>query len=284
MARDHTQSPTRSKGFHHEDAALVRAIHSGSVNAWHDFLDRYSGLVFQVVRRHLFAADEDDVRTVYVEVLKNLYEGALDKYEGRSSLATWLIVFARNRSLDFFRRQNGRDRPPRGQERLSDFDRRVLKFYFVDRVPIEITIHMLQWAGYRVSAVEVAESIRRVEATIDPRYLRKLDDEHLGRKRNGGNARMLKCLMQMRIDQEAAMAAERPDARLMAQELTSAANRVRELLDTLPADERRAIDMRFRRGLTAIEIADELGLEGQRRAYTVIARAIRRLRARLGAT
>ena len=64
----------------------------------------------------------------------------------------------------------------------------------------------------------------------------------------------------------------------MEKEVTVAAARVRALLSELPAEERRVLELRFDRGLTVREISKKLKLGGQRRAYTVIDRAIRRLR------
>jgi DNA-directed RNA polymerase specialized sigma24 family protein len=60
--------------------------------------------------------------------------------------------------------------------------------------------------------------------------------------------------------------------------------RVRELIDQLPSEDRRVYSLRFERGWTAHQIAEELGLADSRGAYTVVDRIVRGLRRRLKAS
>ena len=106
---------------------LVQRILTGSTEAWHEFLDRYSGLIYSIVRRQLAAEDEDDVRSVYVDVLKQLYDRDLARYSERSDLPTWLMVLAKRRSFDHLRARYGRIRKPAGFAKLTDLDREVLE-------------------------------------------------------------------------------------------------------------------------------------------------------------
>ena len=75
-----------------EGVELARAVSEGSIPHWHAFVDRYSGLIYSVIRRQLFAETEDDVRNVFADVLDVLYRGKLAEFAGRSDLSTWLIV------------------------------------------------------------------------------------------------------------------------------------------------------------------------------------------------
>ena len=75
-----------------EDLALIEMVLGGSVAHWHAFVDRYAGLIYSVIRRQLFAEEEDDVRTVFADVLESLYRGKLSEFRGSSELSTWLIV------------------------------------------------------------------------------------------------------------------------------------------------------------------------------------------------
>lgn len=283
IALDSEASRAPLDGRHARDCELVRRIQAGSIEAWHEFVEAYSNLIYRVVRRHLFASDEDDRRSVFVDVLERLYEGALGSYGGRSSLGTWLIVFSRNQSLDFFRQRHGRTRLPAGFQRLSAFDKETFKLFFVDRLPIEIVAQMLEWAGHPTGPSDIAASVKRIEDAVDSRSLQRLDDEHRARSNGAGNARMMRCLLELRLEYEARATAERPDERFVEREAEAQTKKLRELIEALPDDERRVIDLRFRRGRTAREIADELDLRGRRRAYTIIARAVRHLRAGLAA-
>jgi DNA-directed RNA polymerase specialized sigma24 family protein len=264
------------------DLKLVGEVISGSLRSWHLFLHQYSDLILQVVRRHLFAADEDDIRSVHVDVLKALYNGELAKYDDRSKLSTWLIVFTRSRSLDFFRKIHGRYRFPAGYRLLDDPDRRVLRLYYAENLPIEIVIQMLCWEGYDADADFLADSVQRIERLIDPRYLKRLGKRHLARSSGIGSVDALEYLVYLRHEQEQSTERNRPDAALLEKETDETMERLRELIKTLSDEDQKVIEFRFQRGWTAKRISRELSLGSQRRAYTLIDRAVRRLRDRLG--
>jgi RNA polymerase sigma factor (sigma-70 family) len=64
-------------------------------------------------------------------------------------------------------------------------------------------------------------------------------------------------------------------------DLARQAQRVRELLGELGDEEREIVRLRFEEGWTAQRIAKERGLRGQRRVYTILDGAIRKLRRKL---
>ena len=53
---------------------------------------------------------------------------------------------------------------------------------------------------------------------------------------------------------------------------------MRELLGELSDEEQEVVRLRFEEGWTAQKIAEERGLEGQRRVYTILDGALRKLR------
>jgi RNA polymerase sigma factor (sigma-70 family) len=53
---------------------------------------------------------------------------------------------------------------------------------------------------------------------------------------------------------------------------------VRELLAELSEEEQDVVRLRFEEGMTAQQIAEERGLAGQRRVYTILDGALRKLR------
>jgi RNA polymerase sigma factor (sigma-70 family) len=260
------------------DLELARAIASGSIEAWHEFLEKYSNLVYGVARRHLFAEDDEDVRTVCVDILKALYDGDLAKFTGEASLVTWLVVYTRNRSYDFMRRRYGRRRPPKWFELLGELDRDVLKFYFAERLPLEAVVHALAWSGHTVSVEGVVESILRIEAVADAKYMAWIDSETRARAIGIRSPQMMVCMMNLRLDYEERSKGFRPDAALAEAEAAAAAERIRSALERLTPEEREIVSRRFERRQTAEEISEEMHLGGQRRSYTVIDRAVRKLR------
>jgi RNA polymerase sigma factor (sigma-70 family) len=211
-------------------------------------------------------------------MLEALYKGDIAKYRGDASLATWLVVYARSRALDFMRHRYGRRRPSKWQEELGDLDKTVLRLYFVDRLPLEAVVHVLAMRGRPVGAVEIAESIWRIESTLGPAYLRRLEDEPRARALGLRAPRMIGWMMQLRIDFEERIGSARPDAVLAEKEAHEAAERVRRALERLPEKDRAVVALRFEKGRTAAEISEELDLGSERKAYTIIDRIVRALR------
>jgi len=257
---------------------LVQRILSGSTEAWHEFLDRYSGLIYGIVRRQLAAEDEDDVRSVYVDVLKQLYDRDLARYRDGSDLPTWLMVLAKRRAFDHLRARYGRIRKPAGFANLTDLEREVLRIYYVENASLEIVVHTLAWAGYSATADEVVTAIQQIEDTLDRRFLKRLQEEHRARKTGMGPASLLRYVIHQRIEFERQSRGVSPDAALMEKEASDAAKSIRTLISKLPGREREIIELRFGRGWTAKQISDALGLKGQRKAYSVIDRVIRKLK------
>jgi RNA polymerase sigma-70 factor (ECF subfamily) len=84
------------------DRALLQGCLTGNDDAWRAFVDRFLGLVTHVVNHaadcraiRLTASDREDcIADVFVALLDNDY-AVLRRFQGRSSLATYLTVVAR---------------------------------------------------------------------------------------------------------------------------------------------------------------------------------------------
>src|SRR5262245_43853102 len=131
-----------------DDLQLVARLATRDATAWGDFIDRYSTLLYGVTRRKLFAEDEDEVRSVYVDILHSLYHGKISEYAGRSPLSAWLVVLARGAAVDFLRRRDGRDQLPASHEQLSDLEKRVFRLRFVDGLSLDVVAHILRDQGH----------------------------------------------------------------------------------------------------------------------------------------
>jgi RNA polymerase sigma factor (sigma-70 family) len=260
------------------DLSLAGAVSSGSIPAWHEFLHRYSRLIFSVVRRHLVAEDEDDLRTVYVGVLEALYSRELAKYKGDTRLTTWLIVFTRSRALDFLRKRRGRYRLPAGYAGLSDFEKKVLELYFVKRLPLAVVLHVARSAGHAVTLDDVVDASCRIRDVVDARYLIRLDRQFQAERYCVDSVQMLRYLLEVQWDCEERMRSNQPDRHLIEKEARAKVERLKAHIAALTPREREILELRFRRKLSAKEIARLLGLGGQRRAYTVIDGLVRKLR------
>lgn len=274
-------SEIKSSGQFEDDSDLVRRVTAGSTSAWHEFLEAYVDLIYNVIRRHLPMVDDDEARGIYVRTLEHLYGGGLHNYRGDMDLRSWLILVSRRRSIDYLRTQFGRYREPRGVGRLSRLDRKVFQRYHVDRLPIEVVLHSLDWDGHEVSVEELVDSILRVEKAVGSRTLDKLDDRHAARGNGGVSEAAIRYFVQTRVELEWRVRKNQPDDRLIEREAAKRVEGVRDLLAELPVEDQRIAKLRFADRLSASEIAGELGIKDRRKVYTMVERVKRRLRAAL---
>lgn len=260
-----------------EDLALIEMVTAGSTAHWHTFVDRYAGLIYSVVRRQLYIEDEDDIRTVFADILETLYRGKLEEFRGRSELSTWLIVVSRGKALDFLRRRDGRRRAPQGYDDLSEFDRDVLRLHYAEGLNFEAITHTLAARGDTVDAEKIAHAILKIESTLDHGYLRRLLADAKAPAMGIMSGRLLDFLTKTHIELELPRG-DRPDEVLERKSLEDTAERVWDLLSELSDDERSVVRLRYQEGWTARRISDHMGLGGQRRVYTMLDGAIRKLR------
>ena len=264
-----------------DDLNLVSSIFCGSITAWRRFVTDYSGLIYIVIRRHLPAEDNDCIRTLSVNILKQLYQSDLQKYHGRSTLSTWLFVYVARKALDYWRAQHGRYRQPKGFEELSNLDREVLRLYYIEKMPLDIVVHTLNWNGKKITAYDIVEAIERIESTLDPRFLKRLDEEYQVRKNNVASRRLLQYMIHARLEYERHIDDNEPDRDLLEQEARQTSEKIQALLSELPELDRKIIDLKFSKRLPANQISDKLALGGQRKVYTIIDRVLRKLRTSL---
>ncbi|MCK4304407.1 MAG: sigma-70 family RNA polymerase sigma factor [Candidatus Eisenbacteria sp.] len=262
------------------DLELAREIAAGSIEAWHTFILRYSGLIYSVLRRYLF--NDEDVRTVYVDVLERLYKGRISSYKGRSALSTWLVLVARSTALDSLRKRFGRREMPAVLRQLSKRDRQIFRRFYLDGMSFEAVRHWAAQSKDPLSAEELTASLRRIEEGINRRGLKRMAYNLHASSIGAVSGRLLEFLDHHRAELELAGRTHTPEYVLMEKEAQRNAQRVRKLLESLPEPERQVLSLRFDQGWTAARIADQMGLESPRRAYTLIERGLRKLRSMLG--
>lgn len=256
---------------------LIAEIQSGSVVHWQRFVERYAGLIYSVIRRQLFAEDEDEVRTVFADVLHDLYHGKLDEYKGRAELSTWLIVVSRGKALDYLRSRDGRRALPAAYDSMSPLQREVFRLFHTEGLSLELVVDGLAHAGHDATVEEVAQIILEIEEQVDRHYLRRLESNSRARSLGVVSGRMLDFLAEMRHRGESADDA-RPDRALAAKERAERMRAVQSLVETLSDEEQQILRLRFDEEWTAARIAEEMGLDSPRRVYTILDRALRKLR------
>lgn len=84
------------------DEVLVQQALKHHKQAWLKLIKRYEGLVYNYAYRMLGNADDarDLLQEVFIAVYKNL-----ETWRGDSSFKSWLMVIARNRCIEHYRRR-----------------------------------------------------------------------------------------------------------------------------------------------------------------------------------
>jgi RNA polymerase sigma factor (sigma-70 family) len=264
----------------HERRLLKLAV-EGSEDAWHEFVDRYSGLIFSLIRRYLPHPNDDDRRSVYVDVLETLYEGALARYDGRASLATWIGVVTRSRCMDWLRHRSGRHRDPSWLEELPPFDQEIYRLFYVKGLSFTQICQENSGNAGAWSVDQLVEALDRIEARFDRSTRRRLAFELESRSVASATGRLLEYMAHARQEAEEAKAAHSSDLGILEWETRRLLARLHKALEELELEEREVIRLRFQEGLTAESVAARLGLLSARRVYTISDRALRKLRSTL---
>lgn len=171
----------------------MRRLVGGDQRAWGVFVTRYQRLVWTCVcrtseryRLNLSTADlEDTVADVFAALLER-HCAALRRFEGRCSLATWLIVIARRRCLRHVRKRLPRPVPladrdgasaelTRGGDPLEDLirreDQQLVRTAFDRLSPADrrvLEMHHYQKLGY----AEIGRELGIAMNSVGPRIHR----------------------------------------------------------------------------------------------------------------
>ncbi|MBL7071794.1 MAG: sigma-70 family RNA polymerase sigma factor [Candidatus Omnitrophica bacterium] len=90
---------------------LVKRCVSGDHEAWSEFVDRYSGLIYWAIRRKLYKYDNaymvSDIEEIYQRVFSSIWERkSLESVSERDNISPWLAILASNITIDFIKRRN----------------------------------------------------------------------------------------------------------------------------------------------------------------------------------
>ena len=86
-----------------DDATLLQRVRQGDQRAMADVFDRYGRAVYSVALRIL--KDAGHAEDVMQEIFFQIWRNSDSFVQGRGSLGAWLVVVARNRSIDLLRRK-----------------------------------------------------------------------------------------------------------------------------------------------------------------------------------
>src|SRR5271165_1779538 len=86
-----------------DDGTLLERVRQGDQSAMAEVFDRYGRAVYSVALRIL--KDTGHAEDVMQEIFFQVWRNSDSFVQGRGSLGAWLVVVARNRSIDLLRRR-----------------------------------------------------------------------------------------------------------------------------------------------------------------------------------
>jgi RNA polymerase sigma factor (sigma-70 family) len=262
---------------------LVRRVQRGDLDAWHEFVDRFAGLILSISRRYLFD-DDDDARNTCVATLECLYRSGLERYDGRAALSTFVMTVARSRALDALRHLYGRKRPPAFLNGAAQLDQDLYRLYYIEGQGSDEIRARLGRNGRALAMDEYLAALDRLDERLDPRLRSRLAYDLHARTVGAISGRMLELMKSLQAWRQGVEESMRPDALLLETRTRALLEQIQACVENLDDDSRQAVHLHYYEGLNAKQIADEMQLPGPRRAYKLLERAIVKLRRMLTAT
>src|SRR5262245_27152537 len=149
---------------------LLRDLYSSTPeDAWAEFLDAYSPVIYQVVR--YMEADADNAADCFQYVCEQLIDARskrLKKFKGQgpATFTTWLRAMVRNLCIDSHRKQFGRHRQLSSIARLPRFDQEVFRLVYERAVPVEESVTVLAGEFPEATLQRINESRDRIEGVL----------------------------------------------------------------------------------------------------------------------
>jgi RNA polymerase sigma factor (sigma-70 family) len=258
------------------DVSLLSALASADrQSAWCAFLNRYSGLIYHVVRT--FDRDPDRSGNCFLFVCEQLSADEfrrLRKFRlaGRATFSTWLCAVARNLCLDWYRKEHGRQRVFGLVARRSTSDQLLFELVFRRGLSVEEAREEIVHRGIELSFADAEETVCELRRCMSSRQLWLLSTgqtvpESLDSEEEGT------------FVSEPADPAPDPEALVALRETHE---QVSVALGSLNDSDRLLVRLRFQQGLTLQQIAKLVGLKNAQTADRRLREIIDHLREALG--
>lgn len=93
-----------------DERKLVQRCIAGNAEAWDEFVDRFSGLIYWAIKRKLNKYDctylMSEVEDIYQRIFTSMWEKkSLISVGERGNISPWIVVLASNFTIDFIRKK-----------------------------------------------------------------------------------------------------------------------------------------------------------------------------------
>lgn len=249
--------------------------------SWEGFLQDYSGFILGCIRR--FTMDPDERMDMYAHVCARLRADECRRLrqfrgvgaDGSCKFTTWLATVTLNLCREWIRGVRGRRRLYRSIERLSAKHALVFKHRYWHGFTSRQILELIRPLGYARCIDDVERTVAEIENSLSSDHRWRI----LARKSKGSPAAY--SLGDENTDKRC-----RTDEHASVEQVAHREHVLRELrasVAKLPAETRHVLDLRYREGLTAREVARCLEIRPYKRVYEIQARGLRFVRDELEA-
>jgi len=257
-------------------AELQRALRTQRAQAaWTEFLEGYSPIILQAVRRSIW--DSESAADCFVFVCEQLSARSYRrlsqfKPDGPTSFVTWLRVVVRNLALDWYRKQAGRHRRFESVERLSLLHQEIYRLRYQEGRSLDETCLALRGRFPELTADAVSDADTELRQSLSSRQEWLLA------------ARQSQTVPLDSADSPDSPPLEVPDPAPGPEDFAVSREEWQRLgrgLAKLDAPERLLLQLRFGRGITLAKVARLVGLPDAQTADRRIRATLDRLRKEL---
>ena len=234
-------------------------------SAWDLFIERYRRLIFGAIRR--YTAEHDEVMDVFARVCEALRENDFARLrrcaahvEPDRPISTWIVAVVRNLTIDWFRHRDGRTRLSALAESLPPIRKKIFEYVIVgERSHIEAYELLKSRDGFALTYRE---------------FLKELNETY--RVATGARrGHLVKELAGPLPETAAEPSGDDPAEIEERQRVLQAA------LETLPPEDRLAVQLYVVDGIPADQVARALGHPSPKTVYNRVYRALALVRAQL---
>ncbi len=254
----------------------VEKLEQGAAeSAWDLLIDHYHRLIFATVRHYGDGYDEVMDLFAYVcESLRSNDFARLRKYaaipEGRVRFSTWLVAVIRNLVIDWFRQRHGRKRLDKVVAALPAIQREAFQLVFVEGNPhVEAYELARTTGGETLTFAEFLRALTEAQRTVTAKRPGQLLKE-LAPTAATNHRRV-----SAGTPASEPVAPDQPDTELMSGETREW---LREALETLPTEERVALQLFIIEGLPAADVARLVGWDSAKTVYNHVYRSLSAVR------
>jgi len=271
---------------------LVARVIRGDQQAWTEFVERFSNLLFSLLWRYA-NGDEDLCANLYLYVIEGLHQSneagesffrlrryleSVDQYDGKGRLTTWLGRVTQNLVSDYFREREGRKTLPRSIQRLDLTSQQIFKLLYWDCLAEREAYQVIKNQATKLTRDEFDRIVLEINLSLKTcnrwsiysEVIRKtpaLPLHPYGADTSGG-------VPQVQVADESAESS--PSHTAVSQQEKEAAGEMarvlRRVISELTEEGRLVLVCRFKHGMTAGEIARLLKRKDEKKIYTELER------------